>query len=96
MDRIFFRRAWRKTLFSIVSLVTLLSGVLMPFLALAQEDTLSAQTEINNDINKYKKKLEAATKKKAELEQNLNQVNVSLGVAVNCGLSKLAYVMKNE
>ncbi len=83
MDRIFFRRAWRKTLFSIVSLVTLLSGVLMPFLALAQEDTLSAQTEINNDINKYKKKLEAATKKKAELEQNLNQVNVSLGVAVS-------------
>lgn len=61
-----------------VSLVSLLSNAALPFVAVAQDDVEDTQ----DDIRRVEKKIEAATKKKATLEQNLNQVNASLGVAI--------------
>lgn len=53
-------------------------GALMPFFVVAQDD----MDDIKDDISKYEKKLESATKKKESLEQNLHQVSASLGVAI--------------
>lgn len=61
-----------------IALVTLLSSAGLPYLVAAQDDA----EDIEDDINKYEKRLEAATKKKAALEQNLTKVNASLGAAI--------------
>lgn len=58
--------------------MSLLSNAALPFVAVAQDDVEDTQ----DDIRRVEKKIEAATKKKATLEQNLNQVNASLGVAI--------------
>ncbi|QQS15511.1 MAG: lytic murein transglycosylase [Candidatus Moraniibacteriota bacterium] len=78
MNQILFRGRLRRTIFSVVSLVSLLSNAALPFVAVAQDDVEDTQ----DDIRRVEKKIEAATKKKATLEQNLNQVNASLGVAI--------------
>ncbi|MFZ1735486.1 MAG: hypothetical protein WAU31_00970, partial [Candidatus Moraniibacteriota bacterium] len=58
--------------------MALLSSVALPYMAIAQDDA----GNIQDDIQKYEKRLEATTKKKKTLEQTLNQVNVSLSVAI--------------
>lgn len=78
MNQLFFRRQWRKTIFPIVSLLSLSVNAALPFVAAAQDDVENTQ----DDIRRVEKKLEAATKKKKTLEQNLNQVNASLSVAI--------------
>ena len=78
METLFFRSRWRRTIFLSLSLGALLSSVVLPYVAVAQDDA----GDIQDDIQKYEKRLEAATKKKKTLEQNLNQVNASLGVAI--------------
>lgn len=78
MNQLFFRRQWRRTIFSGVSLLALLLSAALPYMAIAQDDA----GNIQDDIQKYEKRLEAATKKKKTLEQTLNQVNVSLSVAI--------------
>ena len=78
MEALFFRSRWQRTIFLGLSLTVLLSSAVFPFVAVAQDDA----EDIQDDIQKYEKRLEAATKKKKTLEQNLNQVNASLSVAI--------------
>lgn len=78
MSSLFFRKGWRMMVFSGFSLFALFLSAIFPFLAIAEDDV----GDIKDDIGKYEKRLKEATKKKELLEQNLNQVNASLGVAI--------------
>lgn len=78
MNHFLFRHKRRRTTFFRFLIFGLIFFLVGPFVVVAEDDP----DDIEEDIEKYEKKLKEATKKKAVLEQHLGNVSASLSAAV--------------